>query len=68
LRTNIDIDDELMAEAMTATGAKTKRAAVEVALEAVVRRHRQRRALDRLGTFHWEGDLDEMRQMRTFDR
>jgi Arc/MetJ family transcription regulator len=41
-RTNIDIDDELMAAAMEATGQKTKKAAVEVALRSAVREERLR--------------------------
>lgn len=67
MRTNIEIDDQLMAEAMEATGATTKRAAVEEALKTVVRRHRQRRILDLVGAIEWDGDLDRMREMRTLD-
>jgi Arc/MetJ family transcription regulator len=37
MRTNIEIDDELMYEAMKASGAKTKKAAVEQALRMFVR-------------------------------
>jgi len=36
MRTNIDIDDELMAQAMAATGAATKRAAIDSALRKLV--------------------------------
>ena len=36
MRTNIDIDDELMREAMEATGAATKKAAVETSLRKLV--------------------------------
>ncbi len=39
MRTNIVIDDELMAEAMAATGARTKREVVEMGLKALVERH-----------------------------
>ena len=66
MRTNIDIDDALMAEAMKATGLSTKKAAVEEALRYFVETHRQRRALDRLHGIGWEGDLDEMRRGRDF--
>ena len=41
MRTNIDIDDKLMAAAMKATKAKTKKEAVVIALEDVVRRNKQ---------------------------
>lgn len=61
MRTNIDIDDELMAEAMEATGTKTKKAAVEAALTEVVRRKRQLGILKLRGKIEWVGDLDEMR-------
>lgn len=69
MRTNIDIDDELMAEAMKATGKKTKKAAVEAALRDVVRHARQKQALKDLEGLGWEGDLDEMRRgfFRDFD-
>ena len=61
MRTNIEIDDALMAEAMAAAGATTKRDAVEMALRRMVRFARQRKALDELRGIGWYGDLDEMR-------
>lgn len=61
MRTNIDIDDALMAEAMEATGARTKKEAVERALRQVVRAGRQLRALQCVEGIGWDGDLDDMR-------
>jgi Arc/MetJ family transcription regulator len=61
MRTNIELDDELLAEAMEATGLPTKRATVEEALRQLVQEHRQRRALEDLRGLGWEGDLDAMR-------
>lgn len=61
MRTNIDIDDQLMADAMKAMGAKTKREAVEEALRRSVRAARQLEALRGLRGLGWEGDLDDMR-------
>ena len=61
MRTNIEIDDELMREAMTATGASTKREAVEKSLQLAVQLQRQRAILELRG-MGWEGDLDEMRR------
>ena len=61
MRTNIDIDDALLEEAMQATGLMTKKAIVEEALRRVVRHARQRRALEDMRGLGWEGDLDEMR-------
>jgi Arc/MetJ family transcription regulator len=67
MRTNIDIDDKLLADAMAATGETTKRATVEAALRAVIRLHNQAAALERLKGIGWEGDLDAMREGRRFD-
>jgi Arc/MetJ family transcription regulator len=64
MRTNIEIDDELLAEAMALTGEPTKRATVEAALRAVVRLKRQKQAGMNLAGIGWEGDLDAMREGR----
>jgi Arc/MetJ family transcription regulator len=68
MRTNIDIDDELMAQIMAATGAKTKKAAVEEAMREFVRFEKQRKGQTGLralrGKVEWIGDLDEMRTDR----
>jgi Arc/MetJ family transcription regulator len=69
-RTNIDIDDELMAETMRITGQKTKRGAVEEAMRSLVRDDERRRILADLiestKGIGWEGDLDQMRRERAF--
>lgn len=63
IRTNIDIDDKLIAEAMALTGAKTKKQAVEEALRDQVRCRKAANALLQLrGKIEWEGDLDAMRR------
>ena len=41
MRTNIDIDDKLMADALKATGLKTKREAVELGLKTLIRLKKQ---------------------------
>jgi Arc/MetJ family transcription regulator len=68
MRTNIDIDDDLMAQTMAATGAKTKKAAVEEAMREFVRFEKQRKGQTGLralrGKVEWIGDLDEMRSER----
>lgn len=66
-RTNIDIDDELMAAAMKATGLKTKKAVVEEGLRELAKEDRLRLALERLRGIGWEGNLDDMRNGRVFD-
>ncbi len=62
MRTNIEIDDKLLAEAMALSGAKTKRATIEETLRFFVRRKRQARAYDEMHGLGWEGDLDAMRR------
>ena len=64
MRTNIDIDDELMAKALKVSGHRTKKATVEEGLRLLVRTRRQG-CLRRLrGKLRWEGSLDEMRRER----
>jgi Arc/MetJ family transcription regulator len=67
LRTNIDLDDELMSQAMAATGLPTKKATVEAGLRALVSRQERKKALTALKGMGWEGDLDAMREGRAFD-
>jgi Arc/MetJ family transcription regulator len=64
MRTNIVIDDDLMAEAMKASGAATKREAVELGLKALVRLRRQAGVRAHRGRLPWRGDLEAMRTDR----
>jgi len=61
MRTNIVIDDELMANALKLTGLKTKREAVELGLKTLVTLKKQEKIRQYKGKLPWEGDLDEMR-------
>ena len=61
MRTNIDIDDKLMRDTLKATGLKTKREAVDLALQTLLRLKRQEKARKLRGKLHWEGDLEAMR-------
>ena len=61
MRTNIDIDDRLMREAMRSSGARTKRAAVEAALRLLTETHAQTSFRRLRGKFKWEGDLEQSR-------
>jgi Arc/MetJ family transcription regulator len=67
VRTTINIDDGLMKRAMRVSGASTKRAAVQLALEHMVRRAEEQETLIRSarGKFRWEGDLAAMRRDRS---
>jgi Arc/MetJ family transcription regulator len=68
VRTNIEIDDELLSQAMAAAGLPTKRATVEEGLRLLVRVRRQTQALEGLKGLGWEGNLDEMRKGRSLGR
>jgi Arc/MetJ family transcription regulator len=61
MRTNIVIDDELMADAMKATGVKTKREAVELGLKTLLRLWQQQEVRRYRGKLVWSGNLDAMR-------
>ncbi len=61
MRTNIEIDDRLMSDAMRFTGAKTKREAVELGLRTLVQLGKQVEVRNMKGKLHWEGDLEAMR-------
>ncbi len=62
MRTNIDIDDTLMAEAMKFTQAKTKKEAVVIALQDLVRRKRQLGMLKFMGKIQGDWDIDTGRR------
>lgn len=61
MRTNIEIDDALIAKAMELSGLATKKATVALALRQFVENGYRRQALDELWGMGWEGDLDAMR-------
>ena len=61
MRTNIVIDDKLMADAIKATGAKTKREVVELGLAALVKLKQQERIRQFRGELKWRDDLERMR-------
>lgn len=61
MRTNIVIDDELMAKAIKASGLKTKKEVVEQGLNLIIQRNNQQAIRKLRGKLKWEGDLDEMR-------
>ena len=61
-RTNLVLDEHLLAEATRLSGEKTYSAAVMLALADFVRRAKARRILELRGSGLWEGDLAEMRR------
>ena len=62
MRTNIVIDDELMAAALKATGLATKKETVELGLQTLIRLKKQEAIRKFRGKLNWEGSLDDMRQ------
>ena len=61
MRTNIEIDDEVLEEARRLTGLSTKRETVDYALRELVARQRRGDILSLRGKVLWDGDLDESR-------
>ena len=62
MRTNIEIDDDLMDEALKVSGLATKREVVEAGLRLLVQIKQQQRIRRYRGKLRWEGDLDSMRR------
>jgi len=64
MRTNIDIDDQLMRQALRSSGARTKRAVVEEALRLLVQTRGQAAVRRLRGKVTWKGDLHASRLTR----
>lgn len=62
MRTNIVIDEKLMADALKVSGAKTKREAVELGLRTLLQLGRQSEVRRLRGKVAWRGDLEAMRR------
>jgi Arc/MetJ family transcription regulator len=61
VKTHMEIDDELLADAMKLGRHRTKRGAVETALQHYVRWRARQELLALRGKVKWVGDLDQMR-------
>ena len=61
MRTNIVIDDKLMAEATKLSQLKTKRAVVETGLRLLIQIKKQERIKGLRGKLNWDSDLEQMR-------
>ncbi len=62
MRTNIEIDDKLMSDALKATGLTTKKDAVELGLKTLIMLKKQEGVRSLRGKLKWSGNLDDMRQ------
>jgi Arc/MetJ family transcription regulator len=65
MKTNVDLDENLVLAARELTGLKTKKELVNHALSELVRRGDQKKILALQGKILWQGDLAEMRTLRT---
>ena len=64
-RTNVVLDDELVAKCQEATGIMTRRALINYALRELLRHESQFKILELKGKIHWEGNLSASRKGRT---
>ena len=65
MKTTVVIDEELLREAMEATGAKTKREAIESGLRELVRRKSLKALREELGSFDLDLSLQELERRRS---
>ncbi len=63
-RTNIELNDKILKEAIRITHMKTKKDIVNYALEELVKRLRRKKMLELEGRIKWEGNLNELRASR----
>lgn len=63
-RTNIELDDNILKEAIKLTGIKTKKKVVNYVLEEFVKRLRRKKILEFEGRVKWEGNLNKSRTSR----
>jgi Arc/MetJ family transcription regulator len=64
MRTNVVIEEKLIKKALNYTGLKTKKEVINYALQELIKRRERKEILKLAGKFHWEGDLNEMREGR----
>ncbi len=64
MRTNIDLDDGLVARGLLLSGLRTKKELVNMALREFIRKNDQKKILELRGKIQWQGDLELMRESR----
>ena len=62
MRTNIDVDDDLMEKALKYSGLKTKKEIIHKALDEFVKYQMRLQMIALQGKVKWEGDLNKMRR------
>ncbi len=63
-RTNVVLDDDLIAKCQQETGIRTMRSLIDYALKELLRHERQKKALELKGSVRWEGDIATWRKGR----
>ena len=61
MRLNTVVDEQLLQQAMDASGLKTKKEVVESALRLLIQIKHQHKILQAQGKIHWEGNLEKKR-------
>jgi Arc/MetJ family transcription regulator len=64
MKTNVDLDDLLLAEAMKISGMTTKKAVLELVLKEYIRKNNIKKILRYRGKNIWEGNFEEIRAAR----
>ena len=64
MRTTVEVNDQLMTEALRLSGESTKRAVIEAALRLLIQTNAQTGIRKLHGKIQWEGDLAELRRNR----
>jgi Arc/MetJ family transcription regulator len=64
IRTNIELEEKMIDEAMKLTKIKTKKALVNYAVEDLVRKLKRKNVLELEGRIKWTSSLAEIRKSR----
>lgn len=62
MRTNIEIDNRLMAKAKRINKRKTKKEIIDLALRTYIKVNERKKILNLFGKIEWEGNLNQMRK------
>lgn len=62
MRINVEIDSDLMDEALRVSGLRTKRQAIEEGLRLLIQAHQEGKTDHRRGKLNWDGSIDQMRR------
>jgi Arc/MetJ family transcription regulator len=65
MRTNIDIDEDLIAEALKKSGAKTKREVIHLGLQALIKQLKKPDLLDLAGKIDFVPGFDHKKVRRS---